>query len=313
MSRPLRIEYPGAYYHIINRGLERRDIFESPKDYEYFLSLLDQMYLKYNLIVHSYCLMPNHYHLYAETPNAQLAQIMRQLDGIYTQTFNKRHNRIGPLMQGRYKAVLVDKENYSLELSRYIHLNPVRAKMVDKPENYQWSSYANFIQKAEAPNFLNTEWLLSQFDKTASKAIRSFKHFTLKGLSGDWMPEKESYNGLILGSSEFIFYIQDTFLKGKNDHEIPNLAKSQKQLSLEALRHYLLKLTSDAKLRKKLTAYALRNYSHLKLKEIGKLVNSPSYSAVAMMVNRLAQEAQRNKQVKRLLTKVEYYCQKVKC
>ncbi len=313
MSRPLRIEYPGAHYHVINRGLERREIFKSPKDYQYFLSLLDQMYLKYNLVVHSYCLMPNHYHLYVETPIAQLAQIMRQLDGIYTQTFNKRHSRVGPLMQGRYKAVLIDKDNYSLELSRYIHLNPVRAKMTDKPENYQWSSYSFFVGDIEVPDFLNTQWLLSQFDKTGRKAIESFGHFTLQGVTDAWIPEKESYKGLILGSSEFVSHIQDTFLKGKNDCEIPNLAKAQKQLSVQSLQLYLEKLTSDIGLRKKLIVYALRNHSHLKLKEIGKLVNSPSYSAVAMMVNRLKQEAQKDKQVKQLLLKVEYYCQKVKC
>ncbi len=313
MSRPLRIEYPGACYHVINRGLERREIFTSPKDYQYFLLLLDQMYLKYNLIVHSYCLMPNHYHLYLETPNAQLAQIMRQLDGIYTQAFNYRHNRVGPLMQGRYKAVLIDKDSYSLELSCYIHLNPVRARMTDRPESYQWSSYACFISEAEAPIFLNTNWLLSQFDKINKKAIKSFKHFTLQGLIDNWTPEKESCNGLILGSAGFISHIQDTFLKGKNDREISNLTKAQKQISIEDLQHYLTKLTSDTKLRKKLTAYALKNYSHLKLKEIGKLLGSSSYSAITMMVNRLKQEAQRNKQIKLLLIEVDQYCQNVKC
>lgn len=313
MSRPLRIEYPGACYHIINRGLERRRIFKSSKDYQYFLFLLYQMYLKYNLAVHSYCLMPNHYHLFVETPNGQLAQIMRQIDGIYTQVFNKRHNRIGPLMQGRYKSVLVDRENYSLELSRYIHLNPVRAKITDKPEKYQWSSYPAFVNEEEAPGFLNTQWLLSQFDNTNKKAIKSFRHFTLQGITDAWTPEKEAYKGLILGGSEFVLRIQDTFLKGKNDREIPNLSKVKKQLSVEDLQRYLVKLTLDEKLRRKLTVYALRKYSHLKLREIGKLVGSPSYAAAAMVFERFKQEAKRSKQVEKLVIKVEYYCQKVKC
>ncbi|MFA6096300.1 MAG: transposase [Candidatus Paceibacterota bacterium] len=311
MSRPLRIEYPGAFYHIINRGLERREIFKSPKDYQYFLSLLDQMHLKYGLIVHSYCLMPNHYHLYAETPYANLSKIMRQINGIYTQTFNHRYHRAGPLMQGRYKAVVVDKDSYSLELSRYIHLNPVRAKIVEKPESYRWSSYASFIKKAKVPEFLNNKWLLSQFDKSSAKAIKSFKHFTLQGLAQEWTPEKESYQGFILGTSKFISHIQETYLRGKKDHEIPSLAKAQKQLSLNELQYYLEKLTQDTKMRKKLTAYALKRYSSLRLKEIGEILGSPSYSAVAVMVSRLNKEAQKDKDIKRLLEKIEHYCRNV--
>lgn len=313
MSRTLRIEYPGACYHIINRGLERRAIFRSPKDYQYFLFLLDQMHLKYGLIVHSYCSMPNHYHLYAETPVAKLAQIMRQINGIYTQTFNYRHHRVGPLMQGRYKAVLVDRDSYSLELSRYVHLNPVRAKIVEKPESYRWSSYASFIKQAKVPEFLNNKWLLSQFDKSTNKAIKLFMHFTLQGIAREWTPEKESYHGFILGSSKFISYIQDMFLRGKDNSEVADLFKIQKDISTKDLQIYLEKLTPDVKLRKKLTAYALRNHSHFNLNEIGGLVGSLSYSAVAMMVNRLKQEAKINSRIRKLLLKVERYCQEVKC
>src|SRR3989338_4817159 len=127
MARPLRIEYAGAFYHVMNRGLERREIFQSSQDYEKFLTLLDPLFDRYQVRLHSYCLMPNHYHLYVETPQGYLSKIMRQLDGVYTQSYNRRYKRVGPLLQGRYKAILIEKENYSLELSRYIHLNQVKA------------------------------------------------------------------------------------------------------------------------------------------------------------------------------------------
>ncbi len=308
MARPLRIEYPGAYYHVINRGLERRDIFKNNKDYEYFLLLLNKLSLKYNLIVHSYCLMTNHYHLYLETPNGNLSKIMRQLDGIYTQAFNHKYNRVGPLMQGRYKAVLIDKDSYSLELSRYIHLNPVRAKMVDSPEKYQWSSYGAFIKKAETPRFLQTAWLLSQFAGLQNKAIKLFKQFTCISLANGWTPEKDAYKGIILGSKEFVSQIQQAHISGKQDIEIPLLAKAQKEISVERLQEFAQKLTLNVKLRNKLIVFGLRNYSQLKLKQIAKIVEAPSYSAVVMMANRLSTEAQKNAQVKQLVTKITDFC-----
>ena len=125
MARPLRVEYEGAFYHVMNRGLERREIFQEERDYEKFLELVEDTHRQYQFKVHSYCLMPNHYHLYIETPQGDLSQGMRHIDGVYTQVYNKRRRRVGPLFQGRYKAIVVEKENYSLEISRYIHLNPV--------------------------------------------------------------------------------------------------------------------------------------------------------------------------------------------
>jgi putative transposase len=236
MSRPLRIEYPGAFYHVINRGLERREIFRSKQDYEYFLSLLSQVHEKYGLLAHSYCLMPNHYHLYLETPNGHLSKAMRELDGHFTQKFNKKYARVGPLMQGRYKAVLVEQDSYSLQLSKYIHLNPVKAKIVKNPEEFLWSSYTAFIGKSKVPNFLQTNLILGQFGKSVKKARKAFKNFTLQDMEDDWSPEKETYKGLILGADDFVSHIQDAYLAGKSDPEIPKLKATQKQVSTEQIR-----------------------------------------------------------------------------
>jgi REP element-mobilizing transposase RayT len=141
MARPLRIEYPGAVYHITSRGNEKKLIFKDERDREIFLDTLSQVDKRYNWLCHAYCLMNNHYHLIIETPDGNLSAGMRQLNGVYTQTFNRQHNRVGHLFQGRYKGILIQKDSHLLEVCRYVVLNPVRAKAVKKPEQWRWSSY----------------------------------------------------------------------------------------------------------------------------------------------------------------------------
>lgn len=135
MARPLRIEFPGAVYHVTSRGHAKQVIFLDVRDYADFLEVLCFVVKRFNWILHAYCLMSNHYHLLIETPDGNLSRGMRQLNGIYTQQFNRRHSRVGHVLQGRYKAILVDKENYLLELCRYIVLNPVRAGIAKGPKN----------------------------------------------------------------------------------------------------------------------------------------------------------------------------------
>ena len=141
MARPLRIEYPGAVYHVTSRGNEKKPVFKDEKDRLNFLNTLQHANKRYNWICHAYCLMTNHYHLLIETPDGNLAIGMRQLNGVYTQLFNNWHGRTGHLFQGRYKAILIQKDSHLLEVCRYVVLNPVRANMVETPEEYRWSSF----------------------------------------------------------------------------------------------------------------------------------------------------------------------------
>lgn len=163
MARPLRLEFHGALYHLTSRGDHREPIFLDDADRKTFLDLLGKEVRQQGWICYAYCLMHNHYHLLIETPEPNLVQGMRRLNGVYTQAFNRRHGRVGHVFQGRYKAILVDKESYGLELCRYIVLNPVRAKLVQSPEVWRWSSYRATVGKAEVPDWLAVEKIRSFF------------------------------------------------------------------------------------------------------------------------------------------------------
>jgi REP-associated tyrosine transposase len=202
MARPLWIEYDGALYHVTSRGNERKPIFRDDTDRKLFLKILSQVIDRFNWICHAYCLMNNHYHLVIETPDGNLSKGMRQLNGIYTQAFNRRHHRVGHLFQGRFKAILVQRESYLLELCRYIVLNPVRIKGDVRIDAWKWSSYRATAGLVSVPEFLTTDWVLGQFGKNRPKAHKRYREFVREGLaSRPW----EALKGQIyLGSEQFI-------------------------------------------------------------------------------------------------------------
>jgi putative transposase len=169
VSRPLRILYANAWYHVMNRGASHSTTFHNSNDYKSFLDILLQIHRRYCFEIHAYCLMPNHYHLLVRTPLANLSRGMRHLDGLYTQYYNKKYKRDGSLFRGRYKAILIDAENYLLRLSRYIHLNPIKAKLAKHPFEYRWSSYRFYSKCITKPDWLFTNETLSRFDTKQQK------------------------------------------------------------------------------------------------------------------------------------------------
>ncbi|WP_341327252.1 transposase [Methylotuvimicrobium sp. KM2] len=181
MTRPLRLEFAGALYHVTSRGDRREDIYLDDEDREAWLEVMDDVCGRFNWVVHAYCQMSNHYHLLMETVDGNLSKGMRHLNGVYTQRFNRRHGMVGHLYQGRYKAILVQKESYLLELIRYIVLNPLRAGMVGNPEDWPWSSYRSMIGEATVPKWLDVDWLLSQFGSDRKSAIESCRRFVSDG------------------------------------------------------------------------------------------------------------------------------------
>lgn len=221
MARPLRIEYPGAFYHVMHRGNAQSDIFLSDRDREKFLEYLSNSVERYELKIHTYCLMTNHYHLLIETPQPNLSKAIKWINVSYAAYFNRKRQRSGHLFQGRFKAIVVDADEYLKQLSRYIHLNPIRAKMVSHLKEYQWSSYPAFSGYKKAPEWIETGWILSLFGKS-KKRYRQFVEKVQYEEIQD--PSKDIVNGLILGGLEFVDWIKTTFLdKTASSKEKPQL------------------------------------------------------------------------------------------
>lgn len=243
MTRPLRIEFKGAVYHITSRGNARQAIFLDEKDFANFLTVLCSVVKRYHFILHAYCLMNNHYHLLIETPEGNLSKGMRQLNGLYTQRFNRRHQRVGHLLQGRYKAILVDKDNYLLELCRYVALNPVRAKIVKDPKDWKWSSYQATTGHKGIP-CLTTDWILSQFTKEPKKAVREYQAFVSSGIKTE-SPLKAVRGQLFLGQENFIDGIKHLMSSKENLKEITKKQRYVTRPPLNEILKYQNKKSRD--------------------------------------------------------------------
>ena len=207
MTRPLRIELAGGVYHVTSRGDRRENIYFCDADRRAWLELLGKVCERFNWMCHAWCQMSNHYHIVVETVEGNLSQGMRQLNGVYTQHINSAYQRVGHVFQGRYKSILVEKESYLLELARYVVLNPVRAGMVDDPQQWPWSSYAAMTGEKQAPPWLQTDWILGQFDRNRGQAVMGYVDFVRAGAG---MPSVwERLRGQVyLGSDAFLQRIQ---------------------------------------------------------------------------------------------------------
>jgi len=234
MARPLRIEFPGALYHVTARGDRQEPIYEDDNDRKFFLDLLGKVIVEWNWVCHAYCLMGNHYHLLVETPDGNLAKGMRQLNGVYTQLSNRQHQRVGHLFQGRYKAILVDRDEYLLELSRYVVLNPVRARLVKRVEDWPWSSYRSMVGKARNPSWLATDALLAQFGKRKLSARRNFRRFVSEGIEREsiW---KNLSRQIYLGDEKFIERMQEKLEKKSPDVNIPQVQRRPPAPALDVI------------------------------------------------------------------------------
>ena len=220
MSRPIRIEFANALYHVTARGDRREDIFDDDADRLTFLATLKQVIERFNWVCHAWCLMDNHYHLLIQTPDGNLSKGMRQLNGVYTQASNRRHRRVGHLFQGRFKAILVDSDAYLLELSRYVVLNPVRAAMVKKPANWPWSSYRACVGLEPAPIWLAADGLLARFAKRRSLAQERYAQFVVEGIKTK-SPWDNLKGQVFLGDDQFVQRMQAYLDPEKDDVQIP--------------------------------------------------------------------------------------------
>jgi REP element-mobilizing transposase RayT len=234
MARPLRLEYHGALYHVTSRGDGREAIYLDDEDRALCLEVLGQVVERFNWVVHGYCLMTNHYHLLVETPDGNLAQGMRQFNGVYTQRFNRRHGRVGHVFQGRYKAIIVQKDSYLLELARYVVLNPVRARMVRSAKDWAWSSYRATAGFLNPPKWLEARWILSAFGSGRHKARERYREFVAAGRNQP-SPWEELKNQVYLGDDQFVADLQRQIDKGEDLREVP---AAQRRAMPKSLEHY---------------------------------------------------------------------------
>ncbi len=223
MSRPLRIEYPGAWYHVMNRGRRAESIFLDKEDYHRFLVLFKESSELWNVGIAAYCLMPNHYHMLIQTPDANLSRFMRHVNGVYTQRFNRFHGCDGHLFRGRYKSILVDKDAYLLQLVRYIHRNPLEAGLVDKLDSYEWSSHKGYISRAKKWDWVSRDLVLSMLTTDKRQQRRAYRQFVVKENTEEIVQLFEG-KGLpwLLGSDRFVDWVKDRFSKEKHHEEVPD-------------------------------------------------------------------------------------------
>ena len=223
MSRPLRIEYPGAWYHVMNRGRRAEEIFTERNDYEQFLELLKETSDLFNVKIAAYCMMPNHYHLLLHTPDGNLSRCMRQINGIYTQRFNRAHEYDGQLFRGRYKSILVEADSYVLELIRYINMNPIRAGLSLDLKGYEWSSHKGYISEAKKWEWLYKEFPLSLLTEDPKDRRRAYNRFMID--EGDdeisTILQKKKIPS-ILGKEDFVYWVRNRFFEKKVHIEVPD-------------------------------------------------------------------------------------------
>jgi len=279
MARPLRIEYAGAVYYATTRGNAGGDIYLDDVDRMRFLEVLANTVERFGWICYAYCLMTNHYHLLIETPQPNLSRGMKHLNGVYTQWFNRRHSRSGPLVQGRFKSIVVEKEIYLLELARYIVLSPIRAKMVRSTRDWRWSSFRATAGQVKPPEFLTTSWLLSQFGKGRTAAALTYRDFVKRGKGIDvW---RDTTASALLGSDSFVQSLRPLLRDIEENREIGSDARLATRPSLRKL----FSDVSDKATRNERIHAAVREHQY-KLQEVGDHLGL-CYSTISVIAKRV--------------------------
>ena len=310
MFRPLRIQYPDAWYHLMNRGRRREEIYTDKHDYMGFIDLLQEVSEIFNVSIAAYCLMSNHYHLLIQTPDANLSRFMRHINGVYTQRFNLRHGHDGPLFRGRYKSILIDQDSYLLELIRYIHRNPFESGLEKAFGQYLWSSHKGYLSNAGKWDWLHKEFILSIFSKDRNLGIKLYKEFVLKENSEDIARILGRIRvPPVLGDERFMKTVKERFFNKKTDKEVPqskSLAPSLAEIRSAVCKSYgidekalLASKRGVANEPRKMAIYLARRISSESLDEIAKAFNVGTYSSVSSVVNRTGSQLRTESRLKK--------------
>ncbi len=317
MSRSLRIEYPGAWYHVINRGAGRQRVFHSDRNREIFLNLLGDVSQLYSIEIHAYSLMDNHYHLLIHTPQGGLSQAMRHLNGVYTQKANRTRKSDGPLFRGRFKSLLVQSEEYLLELVRYIHMNPVEAGLCKHPRDHRWTSHRAYLFKGLCPKWLFTEEVLGHFGGSQKEALERMKDFVCEKIP-ESVRKSLLEERVILGTKAFKEWVHDNW-KGREKKGIA--LRDQRQggkVDIKTiLEHVSLvfdvsvtDLRASGRFRenpgRKMAIHLLRRLGGLSQSEISRWMKAKNGAAIAKASERYQRELEKNRQLRKLNEEVAH-------
>jgi REP element-mobilizing transposase RayT len=316
VARPLRIEFAGALYHLTGRGNARQAVFLDQKDYAKFVQLLADSIERYDVSLHAYVLMGNHYHLMAQTEKANLGQWMHWLSTTYTIYFNRRHRRVGHLFQGRYKSILVEAEGYLLTLSRYLHLNPVRGRVIGRGNPAQrrkrlrgwvWSSYPAYSGLGKAPPWLTQELVLDEMGGRVGQRSIRYRRFVEEGLLREIENPLEAVVWqAVLGREHFVQRLRDRVASGKEDREVPALRQLRRAREVQHIlaavakaygrsKEELLRPGTKGNEARAVAMVLIWDGCGMKLREIGELFGGTGYTAVAQMIARTKQKDRRKR------------------
>jgi putative transposase len=317
MGRPLRVEFPGALYHITSRGNEKKNIFRDHSDQTRFSAILQDYHDRFGILIHCFVLMNNHYHIVMETPQGNLLKAMHGINSTYTGYFNRKYDRVGHLFQGRYKGILIDRESYLLEVSRYVHLNPVRAKMVEMPEEYEWSSYGGYISEVRQLRWVEYSWILSNFGTYRNKAMAKYREFVEEVIDkGVQNPFKNVYGQVILGGEKFRERIRALIRSQPLGEGIVDRKRFRSFVNVDELIRAVAKAFGikgeELKARgsrnnkaRNVAIYLVKRSCGLSNREIGEIFGGIHYSAVSKASGRFEQEIKGDERLLRLTEKIK--------
>ena len=316
MVRALRIQYPGAWYHVMNRGRRGDVIFSGKKDYLAFTDLLKEISDMWRAKISAYCLLPTHYHMLIQTPEANLSRCMRHLNGVYTQRFNRYHHCDGQLFRGRYKSIMLDADSYLLELLRYIHRNPLRAGLVDKVDTYRWSSHRGYVSESKEWSWLNKDFALSMLSEDRRQSQRLYRQFVemedpdeiTQILEGKKLPS-------VLGDKRFIDWVKGKFYTQKTHEEVPEsrvLAPSRERIKTIVCQAYsvgredlLVSRRGVDNEPRKVAIYLIRLLRGDALVEIAREFKINKYSSVSSIIERVKRQIGSDRKLQKRVKEIE--------
>jgi len=328
MARPLRIQYPGAVYHVTHRGNERKAIFKDDHDRDQFLQILAKSVDTYDTMLHCYVMMPNHFHLLVETPLGNLGEFMRHFNITYTSYFNRQHRRSGHLYQGRYKSFLVEKEAYLSACSRYIHLNPVKVGAIKKRTieaqrdyllRYKWSSLPGYLALGKRNQFITYGFVLEEFGGDTRPGRKNYKERILQDLPGGISLHEKIVGQSLLGGEDFVSWAKENFIENKHDRERPSIGQihryTTKEEILQVLENQLNAPADDIFASRgpdrQIAMDVLYRFGGFTNKEIGAMMGL-DYSTISVGRKRLAEKRNKDKKLDRVVKNIELQISKIK-